>query len=45
MNRRIRKKKGLLEDRGYRELKKKLFQDMEKKASALEQRSKDVDCS
>lgn len=39
MNRRIRKKKGLLKDQNYANLKKQIFEKMEEKAMALEQRS------
>lgn len=42
MNRRIRKKKGLLKDVHYNELKKEMFKKMEQKASQLEQRIKTV---
>lgn len=37
MNRRIRKKKGLLKDLHYHQMKKELFQAMEAKAAALEE--------
>lgn len=40
MNRRIRKKKGLLKDQNYTNLKKKIFEKMEEKAMLLERRSK-----
>ncbi len=40
MNRRIRKKKGLLKDQNYSKLKKEIFRQMEERASALEKRSK-----
>lgn len=40
MNRRIRKKKGLLKDQNYTNLKKKIFKKMEEKAMLLERRSK-----
>lgn len=40
MNRRIRKKKGLLKDQNYTNLKKQIFKKMEEKAMLLEQRSK-----
>ena len=39
MNRRIRKKKGLLKDRHYNQMKKELFQAMEEKAGILEQQA------
>ena len=42
MNRRIRKKRGLLKDTHYNELKKEMFKKMEGKAAELEQRSKKV---
>lgn len=37
MNRRIRKKKGLLKDQHYNQIKKEIFEAMEVKASILEQ--------
>lgn len=42
MNRRIRKKKGLLKDHHYNELKKEIFKKMEEKAAQLEQETKNV---
>lgn len=40
LNRRIRKKRGLLKDSHYNELKKEIFKKMEEKVSYLEQRGK-----
>ena len=40
LNRRIRKKKGLLKDQNYSNLKKAIFEKMEEKALELEQKSK-----
>lgn len=40
LNRRIRKKKGLLKDQSYSNLKKAIFEKMEEKALELEQKSK-----
>lgn len=37
MNRRIRKKKGLLKDLSYNQIKTEMFQAMEKKAVELEE--------
>ena len=39
MNRRIRKKKGLIRDQRYSEIKKEMFQAMEINAAILEQKA------
>ena len=42
LNRRIRKKKGLLKENHYNELKKEIFKKMEEKVAQLEQEIKNV---